>query len=81
MALAIFDVTPQRVRIGEIFDTDKRYLYKASEGVQNPSYVKLATSATIVGSGDALTYSFDGGVYYVNQQLPITPTYAILGIT
>lgn len=81
MPLAVFDVTPQRVRIGEIFDTEKRYLYKASGGVQNSSYVKLATSATIVGSGDALTYSFDGAVYFVNQQLPITPTFAILGIT
>lgn len=81
MPLAIFDVTPSRVRVGELFDTEKRYLYKSAVGVQNSTYVKIATSATVVGSGDALTYSFDGATFFVNQQLPISPTYAILGIT
>lgn len=81
MALAIFDARPDRVQVGSLFDTNKRYIFRVATGVTDPSQVKIATSATIVGSGANLTYSFDGATYWVNNQLSISPTFAILGMT
>lgn len=81
MALAIFDVTPTRVQVGTLFDTEKRYIYKSNVAPADASFVKVATSATVIGYQDKLTYSFDGAVYFVNAQLPLTPTFAVFGIT
>jgi hypothetical protein len=81
MALAIFDARPERVQVGELFDTNKRYVYRDQTGGINPSLVKYATSPTVVGQGNKLTYSFDGVVFWVNQQLPITPTFFVIGVT
>lgn len=81
MALAIFDARPDRVQVGDLFDTNKRYIYRSDSGVIDSSNVKIATGPTIVGSGSNLTYSFDGAVYWVNTQLAISPSYAVLGMT
>lgn len=81
MALAILDARPSRVTVGEIFDTEKRYLYKSSSTAVNSSLIKFPTSATAIGSGQDFTYSFDGATYTVNASVPIYSTYIIMGMT
>ena len=79
MALAIFEATAQRVTVGELFDTNKRYVYRDTSGALSSSFVKLALEPTIVGFQDKLTYSFDGGLYYINQNLGINPAVVVIG--
>lgn len=80
MALAIFDARPDRVMVGDLFDTRKRYVYKDSTGGVGPSFFAYATSPTIVGSGNNLTYSFSGDLYYINTQLPVGETLISIGV-
>jgi hypothetical protein len=79
MALAIFDARPDRVVVGEVFDTNKKYVYRDTSGVASPALAKIPTQPTIVGLEDSLTYSFDGGLYYVNTNLGISPTSVVIG--
>ena len=79
MALAIFDARPDRVTVGELFDTNKRYVYKYNPG-EAGSVVEYATSPTIVGSGNQLTYSFNLDTYYVNGQLSVGDTRVKIGV-
>lgn len=81
MALAIFDARPTRVQVGDLFDTEKQYLYRSYSSTLDASLVKFATSATVVGQQSSLTYRFDGAEYYVNTNLPFTPSLVIFGMT
>jgi hypothetical protein len=80
MALAIFDARPERVIVGELFDTNKRYIYKDTTGGTGPSFVEYATSPTIVGVDNRLTYSFGGDIYYINAPLSVSDTKVKIGV-
>ena len=81
MALAIFDARPDRVQVGELFDTNKRYVYRDQSGGLNSSLLKYATSPTIATQANQMTYSFDGSVFWVGQQLAINPAFFVIGLT
>lgn len=80
MALAIFDAKPDRVTMGDLFDTNKRYIYKDTTGATGASVVEYATSPTIVGRSNQLTYSFSGDLYYINGQLSVGDTKVRIGV-
>ena len=41
MPLAVFDVTSSYAKVGEIFDTSKKYVYKdPNNGLGNPNVIK-----------------------------------------
>lgn len=71
MALRVFEARPDRVQVGNSttaeFDSDRQYVY-ASPG----STIKFTNDPTIAISGASLTYRFDGGNYYVNDNLTFT---------
>lgn len=79
MALAIFDARPDRVTVGDIFDTNKKYVYRDTSGLANSGLLKIPTEPTIVGFEDKLTYGFDGQVYYVNANLGVNPNLVVIG--
>lgn len=53
MALALFDVTPSRVQIGELFDTNRKYVYKDTNNGQLTTTIRDP-----VGSGDYYDYRY-----------------------
>lgn len=79
MPLAIFDARASRVTVGEIFDTNKKYVYRDTSGVPNTGLMKIPVEPTIVGFEDKLTYAFDGQLYYVNANLGINPALVVIG--
>jgi hypothetical protein len=75
MALAIFDARPDRVKAGDLFDSDLQYVYKSSG-----STIKYPSTATIQTSGDRLTYSFDGFTYSINSAINFAATVEVLSV-
>lgn len=81
MPLAVFDVTPSYAKVGDLFDTSKKYVYRdPNNGVGNPSVIKLPRGATMNNFEDRLTYSFDGQSYTINAALTVTGSIMYLGV-
>lgn len=84
MALAVVDIKPDRVQVGSIFDTNKKYVFLAP-GMSGPGYIKFLSGKTINSAYSRARYQYDGlyvdltsGTNYAELAWP-TGEYQVLG--
>ena len=80
MSLAIFDVTAGHARVGTLFDTSKKYVYRDPQNGGSPSVIRMPLGQTIANSGRNLTFSFDGDTYFINSALAVSGSTIYLGV-
>lgn len=81
MPLVVFDVTSTYAKVGDLFDTNKKYVYKdPNNGVGNPDAIKLPRGATMANYQNNLSYSFDGQTYVINSPVTVNGSVMYLGV-
>lgn len=73
MSLAVFDVTKNHAKIGALFDSSKKYVYKNPYGSAG-AVIRMPHLWTLYNTANSLTYAFDGETFTVGPAPPVLPS-------